>query len=204
MKTLIYYTSNRENPEFEHRIQENLKEQIGDMPVISVSQKPIDFGENICVGDIGASAKNVLAQMKTGAEHAATKYIVFAESDCLYHKSYFDIEPEEDDAFYYPNRVYLLWAGRHKFYRKNRRELTSIVNRKHFINVANQIFADIPVHISEVVPTLTKQNVFNVRVPVVDIKTRNGLHWSSPYLKRGHRYKVAFWGTAQDIFDKYL
>jgi hypothetical protein len=46
MVTILYYTSNREDESFEKKIQENILKQT-DLPIISVSQKPINFGKNI-------------------------------------------------------------------------------------------------------------------------------------------------------------
>ncbi|KKT37762.1 MAG: hypothetical protein UW26_C0025G0001, partial [Candidatus Collierbacteria bacterium GW2011_GWF1_44_12] len=48
--TVLYYTSNREDEKFETRIRKNLLKNCGDLPIVSVSQKPIDLGRNICVG----------------------------------------------------------------------------------------------------------------------------------------------------------
>ena len=61
-KTIIYYTANREKESFENKVRENILKVKGDLPVISVSQKPIDFGKNICVGDIGQNYLNAFRQ----------------------------------------------------------------------------------------------------------------------------------------------
>ena len=42
-RTIIYYTSNREDPSFEEKIRANILKEKGDILVISVSQKPINF-----------------------------------------------------------------------------------------------------------------------------------------------------------------
>ena len=49
--TIIYCSSNKELPEFEAKIVANLLKNCGDLPIISVTQKPMDLGRNICVGD---------------------------------------------------------------------------------------------------------------------------------------------------------
>ena len=74
--TLVYITSNRENEYFESKIIETMKESINGLPVVSVSQKPIDFGENICLGDIGAKEEaggNPAAAAKTGVDLQHTR-----------------------------------------------------------------------------------------------------------------------------------
>ena len=64
--TILYYTSNREGEEFEGRIRQNILNVKGDLPIISISHKPIDFGENICVGDVGVSGFNMFRQIQIG------------------------------------------------------------------------------------------------------------------------------------------
>ena len=83
MKTILYYTSNRENEEFEEKIRQNILENCGDLPIISISQKPIDFGKNICVGDVGHSYLNEWRQILIGAKKARTKHVILCEADFL-------------------------------------------------------------------------------------------------------------------------
>jgi len=112
LTTVIYYTSNREDEVFEGVIRRKLLQVIGDLPLISVSQKSIDFGHNFCVGDIGASDKNVLIQMFIGCLLAETPFIATAEADFLYPPTgYFDFVPEDDAKFY---RYTNLWVLRKK------------------------------------------------------------------------------------------
>ena len=98
--TVIYYTSNREKELFESRIRQSLLDVIGDLPLISVSQKPIDFGKNICVGDVGVSSQNAFRQLQIGAMEAKTRFVCPAESDFLYPKEYFEFRPPREDIFY--------------------------------------------------------------------------------------------------------
>ena len=88
--TVIYYTPNYKTESFAERIRQHLLEMIGDIPLISISQKPLNFGKNICVGDIGRSYKNVYKQMLIGAKKATTDYVMMAEDDTLYPEDHFD------------------------------------------------------------------------------------------------------------------
>lgn len=110
-KTVLYYTGNRKTPAFESKVRKKLAETCYRLPVISVSQKPIDFGWNICVGEVGASYLNVYRQMLIGAEAVRTKYIVFAEDDCLYPPEYFEFNPEGGDFYRYDNAWMVLKRG---------------------------------------------------------------------------------------------
>lgn len=196
--TIIYYTSNREDEQFELNVQRQLYRSAKHLPIVSVSQKPIDFGTNICVGDIGASAENIVIQMLAGANAADTEYISFGESDCLYPPDYFNFKPKRNDIFYYTGNFYVLWNHRNSFYRKRRAELSSVVNRKHFIEVSKSLLSSEYKHISNQMKRLTKQEWFESN-PVISIKTRNGLHWATPHDRKSKTYKIPYWGTAEEI-----
>ena len=60
--TVIYYTDNSIDEKLMKFCQKNILEAAQGKPIISVSQKPIDFGENICVGEIGRSHLNLYKQ----------------------------------------------------------------------------------------------------------------------------------------------
>lgn len=203
--TVVYYTSNREDEAFEGRIRANLLEQIEGLPLVSVSQKPIDFGENICVWDIGATPDGMLMQTITGAKAAKTQFIGFAEADVLYHRSYYDFRPERDDAFYYPDEVYILWQNRRRYYLKKRREITSIVNREYFIKIAQRVLTAYTPdqHVVNMVRKVARQKTFYNEIPVIDIKTRNGMHWGT-LTSKDYTTVVPYWGEAGALLNKYL
>jgi len=202
--TIIYITSNREDELFESKIKASLLEAKGDLPIISVSQKPIDFGTNICLGDIGARPENVLLQLIIGARNAATKFIAVGESDFLYPNEFFKFIPPRDDTFYYPGNAYIIWKGKPKFYRKQFREMLSVTNREHFIKTLETVLNSKFDHITNSVKTLTLQDSFYTDIPLITFKTKNGLHWKSPYSRSGSRDELPYWGTAKDVLRKYL
>lgn len=107
--TIIYYTSNHAPEKFLDKTKETLLEASNGIPIISVSQKPIDFGENICIGDIGRSHLNIYRQALIGAKAAKTKYIAMAEDDVLYTKEHFQYTPK-DDVFLYNMNVWRLYT----------------------------------------------------------------------------------------------
>jgi len=88
--SVIYYTPNYKDETFAEKIRQALLKTIGNTPLISVSQKPLNFGKNICVGDIGRSPRNVYKQMLIGCKEATTDYVGMAEDDTLYHPAHFD------------------------------------------------------------------------------------------------------------------
>ena len=114
MKTIIYLTDNTLEKSIADKCREILLREHGDNPIISVSQKPIDLGINICVGDIGKSWMSLFKQQLAGLEAATTKYVAIAEHDCMYTREHFDWIPPKDDVFYYNHNHYLVeWHGNH-------------------------------------------------------------------------------------------
>ena len=58
--TILYYTANKIPEHFANSVRADLlRVTEKKIPIISISQKPITFGMNSCVGEIGASAYNV-------------------------------------------------------------------------------------------------------------------------------------------------
>ena len=111
--TIIYYTDNNLEPWFEKRVQRELIKAAEGKRIISVSQKPLDFGENICLPNIGRSHHSLFFQTMKGVEAADTKYIALAEHDCFYTPEHFNWIPPDDEYFYYNvNHWFVQWGGR--------------------------------------------------------------------------------------------
>ena len=89
--TIIYYSANTEL--FEDKIIAHLKKQAGDIPIISVSRKPLDLGKNICIGEQPICYSNLWKQILLGLKEAKTEFCLSAESDCLYPPEYFTFIP---------------------------------------------------------------------------------------------------------------
>ena len=106
--TLLYYTDNSLPEEFAEPIRSHLKEVAGNYPIISISQNPMDFGQNICVGNIGRSYRSILKQILVGAKATQTPYVALCEHDNLYPKEHFDLRPVKGDVVYNQNRTRLL------------------------------------------------------------------------------------------------
>lgn len=139
--TIIYYTSNQEDTRLEKRIQERiLKSTAGrHIPIVSVSQKPIDFGNNICVGDVGVNDHNLLRQIQIACFEAKTPFVISAESDSLYPPEYFDIPPiREGEVYRYDNLI--IWkrifgsAGR-----KESSILAQVIDRNVYIRLIESV-----------------------------------------------------------------
>lgn len=115
--TVIYLTDNTLDEKIFFLCQKNILNSIGNLPLISISHKPIDFGENICVGILPRSSLSINQQMMRALEVVKTKYIAIAEHDCLYTPEHFTFIPP-DEISYYNENVWLLqlWSQGHPEY----------------------------------------------------------------------------------------
>ena len=68
--TIIYYTANRISPHFMANTQKQLLVAAAGTPIISVSHKRMNLGQNICVGRIGRSSYNIYWQILQGVRAA--------------------------------------------------------------------------------------------------------------------------------------
>jgi hypothetical protein len=85
-----------------------LLEAANGTPIVSVSQKPLDFGTNICVGDLPRVAVSIDTQMLRGLEAIDTPYVAVAEHDCIYSSEHFEWRPPDLEHFWYNNNVWLV------------------------------------------------------------------------------------------------
>lgn len=214
--TIIYYTSNREDPEFEQRIIDKFLSVCGDLPIISVSQKPINLGKNICVGDVGASGFNMFRQILIGCREAKTRFVLSVEADCLYPPEYFQFKPERDDICYRNNNTYLLGLKRDYFYKKNEGGTwVQIIGRDFYINRLEYLFEgapewsveekNFPKERNKGEDIFTKNQIqrFETEYPCISIKSGNGMrHYS--HSERIPINELPYWGDGKAFRKTYL
>ncbi len=211
---IVYVSSNREYPEFEQRIRDNIFEKCGDLEIISVTQKPIDFGRNIVVGDdIGVSGFNMFRQVLIGCQMTDADYIIACEADCLYPEDYFKFAPEVLDTPYRNRNVYVMPQHRKFFYHKSEGAThAQIVGREFYIKVLNSLFKDAP-EWSEEERNFPKErngqndvfgkiNYWSTDNPVVQIKTSQSMRHHT-HSDRTPIYEIPYWGKGSDFRKKY-
>ena len=124
--TVLFYSANTENEKFEWHIRNNILRLKGDLPLISVTQKPLqDFGQNICVGEHFNCYGNEFRQIQIGLREVKTTYVITAEADVLYPPEYFLYQPTDADYYRYAN----VWV---KYIRDDRGDPNSWVNMAYF------------------------------------------------------------------------
>ena len=106
--TILYYTANVIKESAAQKIRDSLlKVTENKFPIISVSQKPINFGKNICIGEIGRSKYNLYKQILIGAREVKTKYVACVEDDVLYSADHFNFRPK-DGIFSYETNMWFV------------------------------------------------------------------------------------------------
>lgn len=215
--TIIYYSSNKEMPEFEKRITDDLLSKSGDIPIVSVTQKPMDIGKNIVVGDVGASGFNMFRQVLIACKEAKTKFVLSAEADCVYPPDYFTWTPERDDICYRDKNLYVM--GQHRkyfFYKPGGATHAQIVGREFYIDTLEKLFegeAEWDVSQRNFPKEKTHKKVedvfwrdkiefYETENPVVQIKTSQSMR-NYTVSDRIPRHELPYWGNGAEFRDKY-
>lgn len=222
--TILHYTSNKIPEFFAKNVRDHLLKVTEEkIPIISISQKPMDFGYNICVGDIGASVYNVYRQIYEGLKITKTKYICCCEDDSLYVMEHFDSKVPDDAISYNMSR----WQVSHRgffFYLRRTSMLCCIAPTEVLFKTLNERFTKYP----EMPPfdTLSgrqrqafgepgryenriglptvKINRFETVLPVVTFRHREGLGGfrgmsPSDIIKN----EIEYWGNARDLWKEF-
>jgi len=208
--TILYYTSNREDEIFEKNIQKTLLKTSGNrFPIISISQKPIVFGKNICVGEVGANDNNLYRQILIGCQATKTPFVASAEADNLYPPDYFNFDPQIVDKIYRYKNIWVLKHWRTYFVRKSWCEGAQIIGREYYIDLIEKELEGRPMWSKEKrYPTnpFRKLNrnwsYYGSDIPVVSMKTGKGLRVNTRTLNEEYAKVLPYWGSARIVRRK--
>ena len=212
--SIIYYSSSREDTEFERKIQQTIKTNSGELDIYSVTQKPTNFGNNIAVGNVGVSGFNCLRQMLLAAKAAPTRFVIHTEADCLYPPDYFTFRPEThpDTACYRNVNTYLIGYTRDCFWKKKEGGMwCQIINRELLIRRLEELFKGQPMW------DTTKKNFpkeikkkffdkfeyFSTKNPCISFKTGKGMRKFS-HSERIDIPELPYFGKASDLVNQYI
>lgn len=221
--TIIYYTANATPEAFAQKTRQTLEIARGGLPLISVSQIPMFFGKNICVGSIGRTHLNIYRQALIGAKAAETKYIALAEDDILYSPEHFQFRPSKG-LFAYNMSVWSLytWVKPAIFSYKDRRNLSGLIcERELFIEAMEERFKQWPDDSKTPIRNWAEPGKYEDNLGVTMRETEKfytdvpNVAFSHPtalsYEGLGHRKKlgnlkaisIPFWGTAEEVLKIY-
>ena len=221
--TIIYYTANLVPDSFFKKTSEALLKAAGEVPIISVSHKPIELGKNICVGEIGQSVLNIYKQVLIGCKEATTKYVAMAEDDTLYPPDHFEYRPPEGRFGYNDNRWSLFtWSDPPIFSNKHRMTLNVMIcERELLIKILEERFAKYPKenritrtywaepgrYEASMGVTVNPTEKFSSKNPVIMFTHPKCLNWSSQGLRKklgaDPILELPYWGKAEDIIKYY-
>lgn len=102
---IVYYTDCRLDQTIMQTCQRHILQNINGHRLVSVSLKPIDFGENIVI-QAERGYLTMFRQILAGLEAIDAEIVFLAEHDVLYAPGYFDFVPPDKDKFYYNTNVW--------------------------------------------------------------------------------------------------
>lgn len=197
---MIYYTCNREQESFEKKIRDKLWQAKGDLPLISVSHKPIDFGKNICIGVQSPSDKLVYVQLLIGCKAAKTPFIINAEADFMYCPDYFKFIPPRTDKIYRYRHIRVAYKYHWGWFRKAYSEGAQIVGRKYLIKMLEH---DLEYAHKDENKFVTYKHIlpewYGSDVACVTFKTGDSLHKYVKIEKQKSVHELPYWGSIADM-----
>ena len=207
---IIYISSNRENPKFEQRIIDDMLSKKGDLQVYSVTQKPMDFENNIVVGDVGVSGFNFCRQLQMVVESADVDYVVSCEADCLYSPDYFTFVPPKLDTVYRNTNIYLVPYQRDLFWKKRSSTFSQVAGRNFLLNRLESLLEGQPQWNIEMknFPKeigrrfLERWDTFETEYGCLSLKTGDGMRKHSNSDRVDIR-ELPYWGKSRDFKKKY-
>lgn len=207
-KTIIYYTCNREEEGFEEKIKKKLLEAHGDIPIISVSHKPIDLGKNIYVGVHQPSNVLLFHQLLLGCKKAKTPFVINAEADFLYPPDYFNFEPPEKNKIYRFRNIRLMYKYHWGFFRKSYSEGAQIAGREYLISVLENALKGIPLRPQPYDHSKYRKfnpysnvpfEMFGGELACLTFKTGDSLHKFTAVERSQSLPELPYWGTAKNM-----
>lgn len=221
--TIIYYTANFAPVKFSEKIRAQLWKAKGDLPLISVSQKPMRFGQNICIGKVGRSHLNIYHQALLGAKEAKTKYIALAEDDVLYSPEHFKHFPHAH-MFAYNMSVWAFYTWSEPIFSyKDRINLSGLIcERDLFIEAIEERFTKWPDDSKIAIRNWAEPGKYEVNLGVTIREHEKfftdipNIAFSHPtalsFLNLGKRKKMGglkvtalpHWGTAEEVAKIYV
>ena len=207
---IIYVSSNKESPEFEKKIIDDLLMKIGTMSIVSVTQKSTNLGKNIVVGEVGSSGFNFCRQVLIACENSTTDIVISAESDCLYSPDYFDFRPDRLDIPYRNTNIYVQKYKQDCFCKKEMSTFSQVIGREFYIKRLHELLDGLPMWSTEYenFPKEIHKKLFNkfeyfeTEFPCISFKTGKGMR------KHSHSdevpvYYLPGWGDTKELIRKF-
>lgn len=212
--TVLYFSSSREEESFESKIRAKLLEQIGYLPLVSVTQKPLNnFGKNICVGIHDCCYANEFRQIQIGLQAIDTTWVLTAESDFLYPPEYFQFNPPEQNRCYRYANVWVCheYVGMNtkknvlEFRHKGFSDGCMMVDRKMWLDRINTAYENAKewYNFDEYMPHYKPygyEHKWFSENPAITFKTGNGVKRRTATSRRIKPVKtLPYWGSIEKV-----
>jgi len=122
-KGIVYYTDNHLEEHVMKACQKQLEK--AELPIVSISHKPIDFGQNMVL-PLTRSALAMFRQILAGLERSVADIIFLCEHDILYTPEHFKFTPPDKNTYYYNEHVWFLRLSDGHALRYNARQLSGL------------------------------------------------------------------------------
>lgn len=208
-KFIVYYTDNMLEEELHQAVQRQIIKAANGIPIISVSQVPMDFGRNICVGRKPASYISLHEQLLTGVKAADKGSVVYlCEHDVFYHPTYFEFMPPEDYAIYF-NLNRFFWKRNLKSFLKTngyRAYSQGVAYREMFIKLAKEQLHNRRNNLAS--PVVGQFLNFETLIANVDIRHGSNFSGSNPQKESYAAGEspglpmIPYWGTAESLQER--
>lgn len=208
-RSIVYYTANQESEDFEQKIIDDLVKKAGNIPIISVSRKPMNLGVNICVGEQPISYTTEWKQLLLGLKVASSKYVIAAESDCLYPPEYFSFTPPEEQMMYNYNNLWIVWKNHNGFWKKTGYcEGAQMCDREYWIERLEPLLPKdwtqySREHENELVKKIFPERKEFIGRPVISFKTGSGVSSRTTFVNE-KILEIPYWGNIKDLKQKYF
>lgn len=222
--TACYYTANAIPESFAETTRSTLLKALDGIPLITVSKKPIDFGQNIVVDTVRSHA-SIYRDALTAVRAAQTKYVALCEDDVLYSPEHFK-RRSSTGKFAYNLGAWSVftWGDNPMFTHKGivRKNLNSLIcERDLFIEAMEERFAKFPSDGQIDVNTWAEPGKYERHIGVT-VRETEEFYTNPPNIVFTHQselsfrrmgtqkrlgefraYEIPYWGTAKQIREMY-
>ena len=212
--------------DFAEKVRKELLKSIGDLPLISISKKPLDFGQNILDLEQHRSVTNIYKQILNATEKVETPYVALCEDDSLYPPAhFFTFRPKSNEFAYNLTRWNLFTWSKPPFYSiKFRRILASLIAPKDLlISALKERYEKYP-DISKLPEKWMGEPGRNDYETMLGVKLQKAVDFytyeplvvfshpdSLGYVVQGSKKRanpvraleIPYWGKAEDVLNKY-
>ena len=204
--TLLYYSAHSLPPKTEENIRNELIKTVGKRyPIISVTQKPVNLGKNICVGEIGKSHYNCYKQILIGLKEVKTEFVACCEDDSLYNLEHFNYRP---DKISYNKHMWFL--EHHTYWHKGQTGMFAcIAPTKLILEDLKKRFKETP---TDPLPRRSQRHTwkepvgeyFTTETPLITLNYFDGLDGKkkSSTHRRTEADSLEPYGSAKELFKK--